>query len=63
MGPREFLTSKRHAATAGEEGLMYNQVNMKSDDEQRLYERDRREKKKKAKEEWGAQLGAADEGG
>lgn len=33
------------------EGLMYNPVNMKIEDEKRLYERDLREKNKKARYE------------
>ena len=35
--------------TVQNEGLMYNPVNMKIEDEKRLYERDLREKNKKAR--------------
>lgn len=42
---------KKLPVTVQKEGLMYNPVNMKIDDEQRLYERDLREKNKKARYE------------
>lgn len=42
---------KKLPFTVQNDGLMYNPVNMKIDDEQRLYERDLREKNKKARYE------------
>ena len=42
---------KKLPVTVQNEGLMYNPVNMKIEDEQRLYERDLREKNKKARYE------------
>ena len=40
---------KKLPITVQNEGLMYNPVNMKIEDERRLYERDLREKNKKAR--------------
>ena len=40
---------KKLPVSVQNEGLMYNPVNMKIEDEQRLYERDLREKNKKAR--------------
>jgi hypothetical protein len=40
---------KKLPITVQNEGLMYNPVNMKIEDEKRLYERDLREKNKKAR--------------
>lgn len=40
---------KKLPLTVQNEGLMYNPVNMKIEDERRLYERDLREKNKKAR--------------
>ena len=42
---------KKLPVTVQNEGLMYNPINMKIEDEQRLYERDLREKNKKARYE------------
>ena len=42
---------KKLPITVQNEGLMYNPVNMKIEDEKRLYERDLREKNKKARYE------------
>ena len=42
---------KKLPITVQNEGLMYNPINMKIEDEQRLYERDLREKNKKARYE------------
>jgi predicted amidohydrolase YtcJ len=42
---------KKLPVTVQNEGLMYNPVNMKIEDEKRLYERDLREKNKKARYE------------
>ena len=42
---------KKLPITVQNEGLMYNPINMKIEDERRLYERDLREKNKKARYE------------
>lgn len=42
---------KKLPVTVQNEGLMYNPINMKIEDEQRLYERDLRERNKKARYE------------
>lgn len=42
---------KKLPITVQNEGLMFNPINMKIEDEQRLYERDLREKNKKARYE------------